>query len=131
MKPKLKMRLGDLLVQEQIISESQLIHALSEQKSTGKKLGRTLIDLNSLSEEQLLRFLSHQLNIPFLDISRRAIPSEVVNLLPEVQARRFRALVVEDNGDSALVAMSDPADLQAMDNIEAVLSPSDENCGGH
>lgn len=123
MKPKLKMRLGDLLVQEQIISESQLIHALSEQKSTGKKLGRTLIDLNSLSEEQLLRFLSHQLNIPFLDISRRAIPSEVVNLLPEVQARRFRALVVEDNGDSALVAMSDPADLQAMDNIEAVLSP--------
>lgn len=123
MKPKLKMRLGDLLVQEQIISESQLTQALSEQRSTGKKLGRTLIDLNCLSEEQLLRFLSQQLNIPFLDISRRAIPSEVVNLLPEVQARRFRVLVVEDNGDSALVAMSDPADLQAMDNIEAVLSP--------
>ncbi|MBW8182829.1 GspE/PulE family protein [Shewanella nanhaiensis] len=123
MKPKLKMRLGDLLVQEQIISESQLTQALSEQRNTGKKLGRTLIDLNSLSEEQLLRFLSQQLNIPFIDISRRPIPAEVVNLLPEVQARRFRALVVEDNGESVLVAMSDPADLQAMDNLEVLLTP--------
>ncbi|ACA88666.1 GspE/PulE family protein [Shewanella woodyi] len=123
MKPKLKMRLGDLLVQEQIISESQLTQALSEQRNTGKKLGRTLIDLNSLSEEQLLRFLSQQLNIPFIDISRRPIAAEVVNLLPEVQARRFRALVVEDNGESVLVAMSDPADLQAMDNLEVLLTP--------
>lgn len=123
MKPKLKMRLGDLLVQEHIISEEQLIQALAEQKKTGKKLGRTLIDLAYISEEQLLRFLSQQLNIPFLDISRRAIAPQVINLLPEVQARRYRALVVEDHGDSVLVAMSDPADLQAMDNIEVLLAP--------
>ena len=123
MKPKLKMRLGDLLVQETIISEPQLMEALAEQKNTGKKLGRTLIDLKSLSEDQLLRFLSQQLNIPFLDISQKSIPAEVVNLLPEVQARRFRAIVVEDNGESVLVAMSDPADLQAMDNLEVLLTP--------
>ncbi|BAJ00260.1 GspE/PulE family protein [Shewanella violacea] len=123
MKPKLKMRLGDLLVQEQIIGEAQLLEALAEQRSSGKKLGRTLIDLNCITEEQLLRFLSQQLNIPFLDISKRPIPSKVVNLLPEVQARRFRALVVEDNGDSVLVVMSDPADLQAMDNLEVQLLP--------
>lgn len=123
MKPKLKMRLGDLLVQEQIISNEQLMQALAEQKSSGKKLGRTLIDLASITEDQLLQFLSQQLNIPFLDISRRAIAPQVVNLLPEVQARRYRALVVEDRGDSVLVAMSDPADLQAMDNIEVLLAP--------
>ena len=123
MKPKLKMRLGDLLVQESIISEAQLGQALAEQKNTGKKLGRTLIDLSCITEEQLLKFLSQQLNIPFLDISRRAIPPQVVNLLPEVQARRYRALAVEDNGDHVLVAMSDPADLQAMDNIEVLLAP--------
>ncbi|WP_394203813.1 GspE/PulE family protein [Shewanella waksmanii] len=123
MKPKLKMRLGDLLVQEHIISEAQLMQALSEQKNSGKKLGRTLIDLNCITEEQLLQFLSQQLNIPFLDISRRPIKPEVVNLLPEVQARRYRALVVEDNDDSVLVAMSDPADLQAMDNLEEQLMP--------
>ncbi|QFU24650.1 Flp pilus assembly complex ATPase component TadA [Shewanella eurypsychrophilus] len=123
MKPKLKMRLGDLLVQEQIISEEQLLKALAEQRHSGKKLGRTLIDLQSITEEQLLQFLSQQLNIPFIDISKRPIPAEVVNLLPEVQARRYRALVVEDNGDSVLIAMSDPADLQAMDNLEVQVLP--------
>ena len=123
MKPKLKMRLGDLLVLEQIIGEDQLLEALAEQRSSGKKLGRTLIDLNSITEEQLLHFLSQQLNIPFIDISKRPISNEVVTLLPEVQARRYRALVVEDNGDSVLVAMSDPADLQAMDNLEVQLLP--------
>nr|WP_181006260.1 GspE/PulE family protein [Shewanella insulae] len=117
------MRLGDLLVQEAIISEAQLGQAQAEQKNTGKKLGRTLIDLSCITEEQLLKFLSQQLHIPFLDISRRAIPPQVVNLLPEVQARRYRALAVEDNGDHVLVAMSDPADLQAMDNIEVLLAP--------
>ncbi|ABZ78390.1 type II secretion system protein E [Shewanella halifaxensis HAW-EB4] len=123
MKPKLKMRLGDLLVQEHIITEDQLQQALSEQRNTGKKLGRTLIDLSCITEQQLLQFLSHQLNIPFIDISKRAIATEVVSLLPEVQARRYRALVVEDNGDSVLVAMSDPADLQAMDHLELQLAP--------
>lgn len=71
MKPKLKMRLGDLLVQEAIISEAQLGQALAEQRNTGKKLGRTLIDLSCITEEQLLKFLSQQLNIPFLDIRDR------------------------------------------------------------
>ncbi len=123
MKPKLKMRLGDLLVQEMIISEQQLMQALASQKTNGRKLGHTLIDLGYITEQQLLQFLSQQLNIPFIDISRRSIAPEVVNLLPEVQARRYRALVVEDKGDSALIAMSDPADLQALDNIEVQLTP--------
>ncbi|WOT04796.1 GspE/PulE family protein [Shewanella youngdeokensis] len=123
MKPKLKMRLGDLLVQEHIITDDQLGQALSEQRNSGKKLGRTLIDLSCITEQQLLHFLSQQLNIPFLDISKRAISPKVVGLLPEVQARRYRALVVEDNGGSVVVAMSDPADLQAMDILEGLLEP--------
>lgn len=123
MKPKLKMRLGDLLVQEQIISNEQLMQALSEQRISGQKLGRALIDLNYITEEQLLRFLSQQLNISFIDISSKPISSRVVHLLPEVQARRHRALVVEDNGDHVVVAMSDPADLQAMDILEGILAP--------
>ncbi|MGB6138509.1 MAG: MSHA biogenesis protein MshE, partial [Shewanella sp.] len=81
MKPKLKMRLGDLLVQELIISETQLQQALAEQRNSGKKLGRTLIDLKYITEVQLLKFLSQQLNLPYLDISRRPIPAEVVNIL--------------------------------------------------
>ncbi|MBB1269643.1 GspE/PulE family protein [Shewanella sp. SR44-3] len=123
MKPKLKMRLGDLLVQEQIISEAQLQQALGEQRSSGRKLGRTLIDLKCITEEQLLQFLSHQLNLPFLDIRSKTISADVVALLPEVQARRFRALVIESDDNSVLVAMSDPADLQAIDNIEVLVAP--------
>jgi MSHA biogenesis protein MshE len=123
MKPKLKMRLGDLLVQELIIGEAQLQQALAEQRNTGKKLGRTLIDLKAISEDQLLQFLSQQLNLPFVDVSRRSVAPEVVQLLPEVQARRHRALVLEDRGDSVLVAMSDPADLQALDYLEGILAP--------
>lgn len=123
MKPKLKMRLGDLLVQESIISAEQLQQALSQQRNTGHKLGRTLIDMRAISEEQLLQFLAHQLNLPLLDISKRPMLAAVVQLIPEVQARRFRALAVEDNGDNVLVAMSDPADLQALDYLEMVLAP--------
>lgn len=123
MKPKLKLRLGDLLLQEQIISDEQLKQALEDQRKTDKKLGRTLIDMGYITEEQLLRFLSHQLNIPFVDLSRRAIPAAVVNLLTEVQARRYRALAIENRGDSVLVAMGDPADLQALDQLELILSP--------
>ncbi|MGL6123178.1 MAG: GspE/PulE family protein, partial [Shewanella sp.] len=123
MKPKLKMRLGDLLVQEAIISPEQLAQALSEQRKTGFKLGRTLIDLGAITEPQLLQFLSHQLNLPLLDISKRPIAAEVVQLIPEVQARRFRALAIEDRGDSVLVVMSDPADLHALDNLEIIVAP--------
>ncbi|WP_219013197.1 GspE/PulE family protein, partial [Shewanella algae] len=60
---------------------------------------------------------------PFIDISKRPIPTEVVNLLSEVQARRFRALVIEADKDSVLVAMSDPADLQALDELDVLLAP--------
>ena len=121
--PKLKMRLGDLLVHEHIITNEQLMQALNSQKATGRKLGDTLIELNYLSERQLLEFLAQQLDLPFLDISQRRIPSELATLLPEVHARRLRALIIEDRGDSVLIGMSDPADLNAIDQLEHMLSP--------
>ena len=121
--PKLKMRLGDLLVHEHIISNEQLMQALSSQKSTGRKLGDALIELGYISERQLLEFLAQQLDVPFLDISTLRIANEVAALLPEVHARRLRAIVIEDRGDSVLIGMSDPADLSAMDQLEQMLSP--------
>lgn len=121
--PKLKMRLGDLLVHEHIISNEQLMQALNSQKSTGRKLGDTLIELGHIGERQLLEFLAQQLDVPFLDISQRRIPAEIALLLPEVHARRLRALVIEDQGDSVLLGMSDPADLSALDQLEQMLAP--------
>jgi MSHA biogenesis protein MshE len=117
------MRLGDLLVQEQIISDDQLQLALLQQRQTGRKLGTTLIDLGFISEVQLLQFLARQLDVPFFDLNNLTIDAAAVPLLPEVQARRYRALAVNLTDDKVTVAMSDPADLSALDAVAALLSP--------
>jgi len=121
MKPKAKIRLGDQLVQKGIIKEEQLMQALAAQKESGRKLGFMLIELGFVTENQLLSFLSQHLNVPLIDISKHDVSMAAVNMLPEVQARRHRALVLEDKGDRLLVAMSDPADLAAIDVLSGLL----------
>ena len=121
--PRLKMRLGDLLVAESIISDDQLQMALQQQRQTGRKLGTTLVDLGFIGEEQLLKFLAQQLNVPFFDLSKLSIQTQAVQLIPEVHARRYRALAVNQSGDEVTVVMSDPADLAALDALAAMLSP--------
>jgi MSHA biogenesis protein MshE len=123
--PKLKMRLGDLLVHEKVISNQHLMDALNSQKSTGRKLGDTLIELGYIGERALLEFLAQQLELPFLNISEKRIDKDVAILLPEVHARRLRALVIEDRGDSVLIGMSDPADLNGIDQLENLLAPKE------
>ena len=121
--PRLKMRLGDLLVAENIITDDQLQLALQQQRQTGRKLGTTLVDLGFIGEEQLLKFLAQQLNIPFFDLSKLSIQMQAVQLIPEVHARRHRALAVNQSGDEVTVVMSDPADLAALDALAALIAP--------
>ncbi|CAH0526874.1 GspE/PulE family protein [Vibrio hippocampi] len=140
MQIKLRKRLGDLLVEEAIINESQLQQALATQRNTGRKLGATLIDLGMLSEQQMLSFLSQQLSLPLIDLSRAQIETESVQLLPEVHARRLRALVIGRKDENTLrVAMSDPADLFAQESllnqlgqysIEFVIAPEQQLIDG-
>ncbi len=117
MQIRLRKRLGDLLVEEGIITEAQVEQALAAQKSSGRKLGDALIELGFLSEQQMLSFLSQQLDIPLIDLSRATVDVEAVQLLPEVHARRLRALVIGRQGDTLRVAMSDPADLFAQEAL--------------
>lgn len=127
-RPKLRMRLGDLLVSEQIITDDQLMKALAYQKKSGLKLGKALIELGFIDEDRMLNFLSQQLGIPFFDLSRISISTDAVNLIPEVHARRFRALAINiDANDNVTVAMSDPADLQAIDFLSNILAPREIN----
>ena len=127
-RPKLKMRLGDLLVSEQIITDEQLMKALAYQKKSGLKLGKALIELGFIDEDRMLNFLSQQLGIPFFDLSHVSISTDAVNLIPEVHARRFRALAINiDANDDVTVAMSDPADLQAIDFLSNILAPREIN----
>ena len=123
MRPRLKMRLGDLLVHENIITSEQLDNALSAQRTSGRKLGDTLIELGFIGEPQLLRFLAQQLNVPFLDITQRRIDPEQAQLIPETYARRYRALVLEADDDEVLLGMSDPTDLGGLDQLGPLVAP--------
>jgi MSHA biogenesis protein MshE len=119
--PKKKIRIGDLLVQNEVITEEQLSVALREQKSTGRKLGRTLIELGYLDEDTLLNILSRQLNVPFVQLRHYQFNGELVKRLPEAMARRFRAIVLAEQGGELLVGMADPLDIFAYDELVRVL----------
>lgn len=119
-RPK-KVRIGDLLIAHKIISQEQLNAALADQKKSGRKLGRVLIENGFISEEQLLTFLSQQLQMPYIDIRRYNYKPDVVRLLPETHARRFRAIVLEDSPEGLLIGMADPTDIFAYDEISRAL----------
>jgi MSHA biogenesis protein MshE len=116
-----KIRLGEILIQQHLLTPEQLDTALAEQKRTGRKLGRVFVDSGFVTEKQISEALARQLNIPFIDLNQYNIKATVVQLLPEAQARRFRALVLEDQGATYLVGMADPSDLFAYDEIVRVL----------
>lgn len=117
-----KIRLGDLLVEKGLITEDQLKFALSEQKKLGRKLGGTLIELGMIDEDGMLNLLSSQLGIPLIDLNNYNYNDDVAKLLPETIARRYRAMVLEDQGSDYLVGMADPTDIYALDEIQGKLS---------
>lgn len=116
-----KIRLGDLLVEHSKITEHQLQQALQSQKQTGQKLGKTLIELGFVSESDLLDILSRQLNIPFINLNNFRFDRELVRQLPETLARRFRVVVLREEGDSLLIGMSDPTDIFCLDQLSRTL----------
>ena len=116
-----KVRLGDVLVQQRLISQEQLQQTLELQQQTGKKVGRLLIESGVITEELLADALARQLRVPYVNLKTFPFRADVVKLLPESAARRFRALVLEDKGDALLVAMADPLDLFAYDEITRLL----------
>ena len=116
-----KIRLGEVLIQQKLLSEEQLNQALADQKRTGRKLGRVFVENGFVTEEQISSALARQLNIPYITLKFYNINAELVRLLPETAARRFRALVLEDRRETMLVGVSDPTDLFAYDEIARLL----------
>ena len=119
-KPK-KIRIGDLLIEHKVISQEQLTAALADQKKSGRKLGKVLIESGYLTEDQMLDFLARQLNIPYIDLKRYHLKPEVVQQIPEVHARRFRVLALDDGRDGLLVGMVDPTDIFAYDELARLI----------
>jgi MSHA biogenesis protein MshE len=115
------MRLGDVLVQQKLVSEQQLQQALDEGKQTGKRLGRLLIEHGVVTEDAVVQALAAQLRIPFVNLKTFPLRADTVRLLAESPARRHRAIVLEDKGDHLTVAMADPLDLFAYDELTRLL----------
>ncbi len=116
-----KVRLGDLLIQQKLISQEQLKFALDQQKRNGRKLGRVFVDNAFVTEEQISEALAAQLHIPYINLKYFNTNAELVRLLPENQARRFRAVVLESRNNVLLVGMADPTDLFAFDEIARIV----------
>ena len=119
--PGKKLRIGDLLIQQNVITEDQLMEALAHQKESGQRLGRVLADKGFVDEDQMLTILSKQLEIPFVDLGRFEFDADLVRKLPETMARRFRAIILKDQGKDLLVGMTDPMDIFAVDELARLL----------
>ena len=116
-KPK---QLGQILIEQGLISQDQLEKALEEHRSSPKSLGRVLIDMGLIREQDLVRALSEQVGLEFVDLTEFSVEAVAVTLLPEQLARRYRALPIAERDGKLLVAMSDPANVYALDDIRAI-----------
>jgi MSHA biogenesis protein MshE len=116
-----KLRLGDVLVQQKLITAEQLAQALEQQRGSGKRLGRLLIESGVVTEEAVAHGLARQLRVPMVNLKSFPLKSETVRLLPESPARRHRAIVLEDKGEQLLVGFVDPLDLVAYDELHRLL----------
>jgi type IV pilus assembly protein PilB len=110
-------RLGDLLVAEGLVTDAQLKQALSEQKGKTDKLGSILVGLGFINEEQLIGFLSRQYGIPSITLSNLEIDGETLRLVPAPIARKYEVLPVKRIGGSLTLAMADPTNVFALDDI--------------
>src|SRR5256885_215772 len=115
-------RLGDLLVAEGLITEAQLRQALAEQKGKTEKLGSILARLGFITEEQLIGFLSRQYGIPSITLTNIDVDRETLRLVPAQIARKYEVLPVKRIGGPLTLAMADPTNVFALDDVAFMTS---------
>jgi len=111
-------RLGDLLVREKVINHDQLTQALKKQKETGGRLGSVLVKMGLLTDEEVTNFLSRQYGVPAINLQFFEIDPNVVKLIPHETARKHQILPLSRVGASLTIAMVDPTNVFAMDDIK-------------
>ena len=120
-----KIRIGDVLVAAGAITEEQLQEGLAKQKETGRKLGNALVDLGFISNDMLITVLTTQLGIDYIELKGAKIEEKVIHMVPESMVTKYQAIPIEidpDNPNILKVAMADPMDIMAMDDIGLVTS---------
>ncbi|MGN0395227.1 MAG: GspE/PulE family protein [Coprococcus sp.] len=118
-----KIRIGDVLIAAGAITEEQLQEALAAQKEKGGMLGNVLVDMGFISQEILITLLTQQLGIDYIELRGAKIEEKVLRLIPESMVTKYRVIPVEidpDNPNILKLAMSDPMDINAIDDIGLV-----------
>src|SRR3990172_9136189 len=111
-------RIGELLLRERLITPDQLKKAIDEQKKSGGRLGFNLTKLGYITEKDLTAFLSRQYGIPTIDLSSQEVDHEIVKLIPEDVAQKYQVIPVSRTGSTLVVAMADPSNIFAIDDIK-------------
>jgi type IV pilus assembly protein PilB len=111
-------RLGELLVREKLISLAQLRAAQDEQQRSGTNLGYTLAKLGYISDTEITNFLSQQYRVPTVNLEEYEIDAEILKLVSKDQCEKHRVVPVSRAGSSLIVAMADPTNLNAIDDLK-------------
>ncbi|MDO5095498.1 MAG: ATPase, T2SS/T4P/T4SS family [Peptostreptococcaceae bacterium] len=115
-----KQRLGDILVNHNMITPEQLEKALAAQKESKKKLGEVLIDLGIIDENIILKTLEAQLKIPYINLNEYIINPNAVKIISENIARRYNIIPLNVEDGKILLSMSDPLDVLAVDDVQVI-----------
>lgn len=111
-------KLGDILVEAGVITTAQLREALARQKATGKRIADVLVELGFTTTRDIIRFVGVQLGIPCISLDNYFIDSGVTALVPESMARKYHIIPVSKSEDALTVAMADPLDVFAIDDLQ-------------
>ena len=117
MKSALRERIGQLLIEKKLITNDQLVEALKIQKERKERLGELLVNLGYISKDSLLEVLSIELHIPAVHLARTKVSPEVIRLVPRKMAEKYCLLPVDVADDTLSVAMSDPLNMNALDDM--------------
>ncbi|MBI1911332.1 MAG: type IV-A pilus assembly ATPase PilB [Deltaproteobacteria bacterium] len=111
-------RIGELLLREKLITSDQLKKAIDEQKKSGGRLGYNLTKLGYITEKDLTTFLSRQYGIPTIDLSSQEIEPDIIKLIPEDVSQKYQIIPISRTGSTLVVAMADPSNIFAIDDIK-------------
>ncbi|HSR11861.1 MAG TPA: ATPase, T2SS/T4P/T4SS family, partial [Thermodesulfobacteriota bacterium] len=111
-------RLGELLVGSGLITPKQLEEALQDQKITGSKLGSSLVKLGYISEKSLVSFLSRHYGVPAIDLNEIQIDADAIKMISPDVTFKYQAIPIKRIGSTLRVAMSDPSNILAIDDIK-------------
>lgn len=111
-------RLGELLVREKLISPQQLKSAQDRSRAEGSRLGYEIARMGLVNEQDLTKFLSKQYGVPSINLKEIQIPDAVINLIPREVAERHQCMPVNRSGATLVVAMADPSNIYAIDDLK-------------